>query len=553
MTSDPRDSEDNAMRRDQRHDALVSLHALAGTLGGVDSGTLPGFRASSPSASLTALADAPLTDVPASSRIAVLHALARSGLPSYDEAKDAYLALANSVATQRGLSADQLLADVKASAGGVPFLTTTSGQALPHHEAAFVDTDVCTTRTVDVSGLRATWVYSELETDAPFERVADWVDPRSWPERGPLMFKHMAPVDGGEPVPIDSLGTEHWHSVFHEEVQLVRRLNTLLHCDFWRDGDTAAGMTYDLNLSLDNEIDVDRGFLLVVDEGATRRVRALKIVGFTEPVWDEVATMVCPFWTDWVRSAVEGGTSSRPVPAAGTNAPGTNDDSATSSTRDQLQRWIDYFAEMAGAYADLSDDITRRATAGEYGAEDLAVDMQSYWTQLATDWSKAWVYGMQSVQDIAEQGAEARLAPPGHDPATAPPLRAMMAPGLLRPRARTRGAAGARASATGSAATRAAAAGVGASTQVRLPAGLDLTGLRTTDLESIESGGATIPAQQVRLSQAGAGADGSPVVTLSTSNTTVAPGLYVGELLDSTGAGVRPVGLYVSRATEPST
>ena len=50
-------------------------------------------------------------------------------------------------------------------------------------------------------------------------------------------------------------------------------------------------MTYDLDLSLDNEIDVDRGFLLVTDIGTVRRVQVLKIVSFTRtcgtpsPAW----------------------------------------------------------------------------------------------------------------------------------------------------------------------------------------------------------------------------------------------------------------------------
>ena len=37
-------------------------------------------------------------------------------------------------------------------------------------------------------------------------------------------------------------------------------------------------MTYELDLSLDDEIDVDRGFLLVNNAGGVRRVKALKIV-----------------------------------------------------------------------------------------------------------------------------------------------------------------------------------------------------------------------------------------------------------------------------------
>ena len=70
-------------------------------------------------------------------------------------------------------------------------------------------------------------------------------------------------------------------------------------------------MTYDLKDSVDDEIDVDRGFLLVTDAGRVRRVQVLKIVSFTTDWWDLVARLVCPFWTDWVRFAVRGGDQER--------------------------------------------------------------------------------------------------------------------------------------------------------------------------------------------------------------------------------------------------
>ena len=75
-----------------------------------------------------------------------------------------------------------------------------------------------------------------------------------------MLFKGMTVVDADEPVALGPPGDPHWHGVFHEEVQLLQRVNTLLHCDYWQQGTEAAGMTYDLSLSLDNEIDVDRGF-----------------------------------------------------------------------------------------------------------------------------------------------------------------------------------------------------------------------------------------------------------------------------------------------------
>ena len=79
---------------------------------------------------------------------------------------------------------------------------------------------------------------------------------------------------------------EHWHGEFFEEVQLVDRLKTLLHCDYFSDPGTAVGMTYDLTRSLGGQIIVDRGFLLASDiGGGTHRVKALKIVGFEESSW----------------------------------------------------------------------------------------------------------------------------------------------------------------------------------------------------------------------------------------------------------------------------
>ena len=72
-----------------------------------------------------------------------------------------------------------MLSDLKeAAAGDTPFHRTASGQSMPHHETAFIGEDVCTTRTVSVGTLTATWVFSEFETDAPFENVVGWIDLR---------------------------------------------------------------------------------------------------------------------------------------------------------------------------------------------------------------------------------------------------------------------------------------------------------------------------------------------------------------------------------------
>jgi hypothetical protein len=518
---------------DAPHRALVGLHALSDSLGGVEPGDVPGFRPSSPGADLRAVAEAPESEIPVSARIGVLHALARADFPHYDSTKGEYHLLAESVARAREVDPDELLSDLKRSASeGVPFETTTTGQALPHRDVAFVGHDLCETRTVQVGELTAAWVFSEFETDAPFEQVVGWIDPRSWPARGPMLFKGMSLVGADEPVDISGLGDEHWHGVFHEKVQLVRELNTLLHCDYWRDGDSAAGMTYDLALSLDGELDVDRGFLSVNDLGSVRRVKALKIVGFTEDVWDDVARMVCPFWTDWVRGAVEGGSSS--TPHAPSHQPGGAQPSPTEVLSEGMQAWFDFFGDSARTYLDLMADMSSRATSGGYSTSDWLADGTRYWSALAKDWAKAWTYGLEMLDDIARDGLDAGFAPPGS------------------PRSAMRGVATAMTgAASGQARAGDAAPTAGAAEVTTIP----VVGLAPDDqpvvspLVSIEAGGATIPASDliVSVQQVDEQTYG---VRLECTDTSVAPGLYVGHLKAMQGSSPTPVQLYVARATE---
>ncbi len=208
-------------------------------------------------------------------RLDVLHALAKADFPDYDKHEAAYIALADSIGAPNGLDAQTVLDDVKASAGGdTPFAATRTAAKLPHSATAFVGEEICNTARVVVDGKAATWIFSEFETDAPFAQLARWVDPRNWPDNAPMMFKRMELI-GGEITALTGLEVpEHWHGEFLEEVQLVQRLKTLLHCDYYADPGTAVGMTYDLTFSVEDQIIVDRGFLLASDiGGGAHRVR----------------------------------------------------------------------------------------------------------------------------------------------------------------------------------------------------------------------------------------------------------------------------------------
>jgi hypothetical protein len=524
MTDRPPDSYYVDQNAEAHQYALLKLHALAGALGGVDPSIIPGFLSLSPGSALQTLAEASEQEVSISARLAVVYDLARAGLPQYESYEAEYRLLAASVAEARGLDVDQLLSDVKESARGVPFRETRSGRALPHHESAFIGEDVCTVTKVKVGGLNATWIFSEFETDAPFDRVADWVDPRSWPRRGPLLFKRMDIVGAGRPIDIKPpggsrpLGDEHWHGVFHEEVQLVKRLNTLLHCDYWRDGGRAAGMTYELDLSLDDEIDVDRGFLLVNNIGGVRRVKALKMVGFTADIWDQVAPLVRPFWTDWVRRAVEGGGYGVPKPPPHTPPDGTS--SHPSPLGDNIDAWAKFFGASARTYVDLFEDVTSRISSSRYSTADLLADGTRCWSQLAKDWARAWTNGLETLDEVSREGFDAGFTPP--DTAREPARGVATALTTVAP-THTEG------------------------TVVRVD-GISLTDqLVSSDLVSIEAGGATIASNNIVVTVQTL-EDNTLGVRVRSTDTSLPPGLYVGHLRRPDGQTLAPVQLYLSRA-----
>ncbi|MFK5635453.1 hypothetical protein [Ornithinimicrobium sp. LYQ103] len=517
---------------DEQHSALLSLHARAADHL-PDPGLIPGFRRVATGPALRTLAAASTDDVPVSARLGVLGDLARAGFPEWETEEQAYRELADSVASARdGVATDHLLEDLRHSAGeDVRFSTLRSGRALPHEEAAFVGEDVCTVRTVQIGGLEATWVFSEFETDAPFEKVAEWIDPRNWPQRGPLLFKAMDLVGATRPVDLGPPGDVHWHAIFREEVQLVTRVHTLLHCDYWREGDRAAGMTYDLALSLDDEIDVDRGFLLVNDVGPVRRVKALKIVGFKKSLWDTLAGLVCPFWTDWVKAAVQGGGTSTPTTPGPATTTGEDVDSGKDRCPwlDASEEWIDFMGESARSYLDLFEDMGKKAAPGAT-TKDLADNGRRLFSQLAKDWAQAWTFGLETMGEVAKKGMEEGILPPDSS--------------------RTGAQA---ASSTGPAAAPGAQPAQ-VSTEATEGTVILLENLATedspsvSDLVSIEAGGALIPAGDITtdVETIGGTARG---VRLTVPTGSLSPGLYVGQVTSRPEASPVPVQLYISRSS----
>jgi hypothetical protein len=520
MTPPP---DNSATDVEARFRALLFLHAQSPDFADVDLTRLPEFAELTVAECLRKVTDAPGELIPVSARLAVLYDLAKAGTHQGLVADDYRRLVGSTLALKPGntlVPPEDLVDDLARSATvRAPFNTTRSAAAFDHAETAFIGEDVCTIRQVKIGDVRATWVYAEFETDATCEAVSDWVDPRKWSTWGPLFFRRMdlllsppAPVDISPP----PVGDQHWQGVFHEEVRLVRLVNTLLRCSYWR-GPRAAAMTYDLDLSLDGEIDVDRGFLLVTDLGPARRVQVLKIVSFTEDWWDYVAALVCPFWTDWIRAAVQGGTKSVPLPPTHTPSVDPTPCEAT------VDAWVEFAGEAAKPYVDMGSDVTSRIRSREYSTPDLLADGTRLWSQLAKDWARAWTTWSETMDDVARKGLDASFVPPG-------------VPRDL----------GRRTTAATSASTAAPKPG-GAVVTV---AGLTASDRPVpSDLVAIEPGTATIPARDLTVTVE-PDEDGSLGARVRTTNTSVPHGLYVGDLKSADGRELGPVHLYVSRATE---
>ena len=526
-------------------DAYVSLLTRSGHFG--EAGPPPSIPRLGPvptAEALRALAEAPKDEVPNSVRLSVLYDLARREFPDRDPANDEYRRVAASVIDGRRVDPDELLEDLRGAAmEGKPFHTTTTAQALNAEEVAFIGESVCTIQQVKVGDLTGTWIYSEFDTDAPFESVSAWVDPRNWPDLAPFMFKRMDVVGATRPLAIRDQGADHWHGVFHEEVQLFDRVSALLHCDHRKEANRLAGMTFELAFSPDGQLDVDRGYITVTNTGLESgvqgcRVQALKIVGFTDDGWDEVAQYACPYWTSFLQAAVKGGSSApKPRDPAAPRRDGLDAD-------DLVGAWTAFFGASARTYLDLFEDLNARAVSGAYSPSDWLADGSRFWSQMAKDWAQAWTYGLARLPEVARDPAGTRLAPPntstasGTTASTASPA--------------TPGARSARPERREAAPSRPTPSGRGGLDELIVPVPSLAEGDRpvVSDLRSIEAGPATIPAADVSVTAVRL-PDGTPGVRLRTSDTRVPPGLYVGALLPTPGAAnAVPVQFYVSGARE---
>ena len=136
-------------------------------------------------------------------------------------------------------------------------------------------------------------------------------------------------------------------------------------------------MSFDLDRSIGDMLQVDRGYLMVADVGGRRHVKALKVVGFTNTLLNTVATEVCPEWSDLGAASGEGergpgcrglgrpdarlgrrlGSQRCPRPTEG----------AAAFTGGVAEQWIGTVTDMVDFYAPFTVDVTERVWSGRYG------------------------------------------------------------------------------------------------------------------------------------------------------------------------------------------
>jgi hypothetical protein len=268
----------------------------------------------------------------------------------------------------------------------------------------------CVADDVVVAGKQAVWIFSEFETKKSLEKLVAWLTPDDWPSWGSSMFKEMKQLSPRTVVP--SATGQQWHANYLEVVSLAgKELSTVLRCDFKRTSEWAA-MTYDLDHSVGDMLQVDRGYLLAYDVAGTRRVKALKVVGFTNTVLNVLATEVCPEWGDWVRQATTTaateltGRSTGPKRGAvgddATARSGSTADKAADLTQGYAERWVSTVTDMAQFYGPYASDVGSRLWSGKYTQADAAQDSTRLFLRVARDWSQAWQAGTEMAANFAE-------------------------------------------------------------------------------------------------------------------------------------------------------
>jgi hypothetical protein len=378
---------------------------------------------------------------------------------------------------------------------------------------------VCMALPVDVEGHQAVWIFTEFETQQSLDNLREWLIPDHWPDWGGGMFKEMRPIGPVDLRPTRS-SAQQTHAEYLEVVEVGgHRLETELRCEIKSTKNWSA-MSYDLNRSIGDQLNVDRGYLMASDVCGKRHVKALKVVGFTNTLLNTAATSMCPEWSQAVQMAVQmeaaklaGGTDPKPGSVGDSDPtappPGAAADAAA-FTGGVSEQWTSYVNGMTEFYAPFTVDVTERLWSGRYSRVDAANDTSRLFQRLARDWSLFWQNGMESMSQWAEM--------------------------TVRP------TAGADPGRSGRSVEH---------TTLMVEARSDKARVSISDLTRVGRQAATIKAADVKISPPVIDDAGCAYVTIEADTTNVPPGLYEGALVAGAGGEQSPALFYVSHAQSP--
>ncbi len=333
------------------------------------------------------------------------------------------------------------------------------------------------------------------------------------------MFKEMRPIGPVDLRPTRS-SAQQTHAEYLEVVEVGgHRLETELRCEIKSTKNWSA-MSYDLNRSIGDQLNVDRGYLMASDVCGKRHVKALKVVGFTNTLLNTAATSMCPEWSQAVQMAVQmeaaklaGGTDPKPGSVGDSDPtappPGAAADAAA-FTGGVSEQWTSYVNGMTEFYAPFTVDVTERLWSGRYSRVDAANDTSRLFQRLARDWSLFWQNGMESMSQWAEM--------------------------TVRP------TAGADPGRSGRSVEH---------TTLMVEARSDKARVSISDLTRVGRQAATIKAADVKISPPVIDDAGCAYVTIEADTTNVPPGLYEGALVAGAGGEQSPALFYVSHAQSP--
>jgi hypothetical protein len=171
-----------------------------------------------------------------------------------------------------------------------------------HTHLPAVDVPDCDTVLVKVGTAPALSITTELWSTQPLNAFETIVNPREWPQC-PIQHVFFRAMD---PSPVDPVEHElaspdlGWTATLREVVDFSCGLGwapmtTDLNIVYFR-GESKIGCTYDLHTSVDGQITVDQGYVMVEDYTrlGLRRIRTLKQVHFA--VGNLPTSLVCPLW-----------------------------------------------------------------------------------------------------------------------------------------------------------------------------------------------------------------------------------------------------------------